>query len=71
MSTERLRSLAPLRSAAWWLRMFEQCDVQYLALDPHQDRRLIQYVRAQPRWRIDLWDPEGVLFVRDDAVQPP
>jgi hypothetical protein len=69
MPTEPSRSCPPPPSEAWWLGMFEQCDVQYLALDPNEDQRLIRYVRTQPRWRLDFWDPEGVLFVRSDVCQ--
>ena len=58
-----------MHTAAWWLRMFDQCDVKYLALDPDEDRRLIQYLQEEPGWTLDFWDRQGVLFVRSDVVQ--
>ena len=74
MTTERSTSrqqtsLVHVRSDAWWLSMFEQCDVKYLALDPDQDRSLIQLLQSRPEWTLDLWDQEGVLFVRSDVFQ--
>ena len=71
MSEELSGSRPSFQSEAWWLAVFERCDVQYLVLDPDQDQRLIRYMRRQPRWRLDFADPEGVLFVRRDIVQPP
>ena len=58
-----------LLSAAGWLKRFEQYDVQYLALDPDEDRGLIQLLQTRPEWTLDVWDPQGVLFVRSDVLQ--
>jgi hypothetical protein len=68
VSTERSDARPPFPSEAWWLAEFECFDVQYLVLDPDEDRRLIRYVRTQPRWRLDFSGPGGVLYVRGDVV---
>ena len=68
MQTERTPVDALLSSAAGWLARFEQCDVKYLALDPDEDRSLIQLLQTRPEWTLDFWDQEGVLFVRSDVL---
>ena len=69
MQTERTSVNASLASAAGWLKRFEQCDVKYLALDPDEDRGLIQLLQARPEWTLDFWDRQGVLFVRSDVLR--
>jgi hypothetical protein len=69
MQTEPIRAEALLSSAAGWLAHFEQYDVKYLALDPDEDRGLIQLLQARPEWTLDFWDRQGVLFVRSDVLQ--
>jgi hypothetical protein len=71
MQTEPTRAEALLSSAAGWLATFEQYDVNYLALDPDQDRELIQLLQTRPEWTLDFRDRQGVLFVRSDALQGP
>jgi hypothetical protein len=48
---------------------FAQCDVKYIALDPNEDRGLIQLLNSHPEWTLDLQDRQGVLFVRKDVLQ--
>lgn len=69
MQTKRSRADTLLSSAAGWLARFKQCDVQYLALDPDEDRGLIQLLQTRPEWTLDYRDREGVLFVRSDVLQ--
>ena len=68
-TTERTSATKLVSTAAGWLKRFEQCDVKYLALDPHEDRSLIQLLRTRPEWTLDFWDPQGVLFVRSDVLR--
>ena len=69
MQTECPGANTPLASAAGWLKRFEQYDVQYLALNPDEDRGLIQLLQTRSEWTLDVWDPQGVLFVRSDVLQ--
>ena len=69
MQAEHNSADTPLASAAGWLKRFEQYDVQYLALDPDEDRSLIQLLQTRPEWTLDVWDSQGVLFVRSDVPQ--
>ena len=74
MQTERTRADTLLATAAGWLAHFEQCDVKYLALDPDEDRSLIQLLQTCPEWTLDFWEPPAqgqsalVLFVRSDVL---
>jgi hypothetical protein len=68
MQTERSRADTVPFTAAGWLARFEQCDVKYLALDPDEDRSLIQLLQTRPEWTLDFWDRQGVLFVRSDVL---
>lgn len=47
-----------------WLRMLDEYDVQFLALDLQSDRNLVEFLRLQPGWAIDLENGEAVLFAR-------
>ena len=50
-----------------WLSDFDNLDVQFLVLDAEGDSRLLQCVRAHPRWTLDFSDGESVLFTRAGA----
>ena len=67
MQTQRTRASSVL-SAAGWLKRFEQYDVKYLALDPDEDRGLVELLRTRPEWTLDFEDRGGVLFVRSDLL---
>lgn len=69
MQTERTHADAPLSTPAGWLARFQECDVKYLALDPDEDRGLIQLLRSRPEWTLDFQDRQGVLFVRSDVLR--
>ena len=69
MQIDRTSADTPLASAAGWLARFEQYDVKYLALNPDEDRGLIQLLQTRSEWTLDVWDPQGVLFVRSDVLQ--
>jgi hypothetical protein len=68
MQTERSSADTLLSTAAGWLARFSQCNVKYLALDPDEDRGLIQLLQARPEWTLDFWDRQGVLSVRSDVL---
>ena len=69
MQTEHTHADSLLSPAAGWLARFEECDVKYVALDPDEDRSLIQLLQSRPEWTLDFWDPRGVLFVRSDVLR--
>jgi hypothetical protein len=53
-----------------WLGVFEEYDVEFIALDLHGDSELVNLCRSQPGWTVDFEDGEAVIFVRADAAQP-
>jgi hypothetical protein len=42
--------------------------VEFLVLDIHRDRGLLQAARLDPRWTVDFEDEEAVLFARVGAT---
>ena len=69
MQTEYTHTDSLLSFAAGWLARFEQYDVKYIALDPDEDRSLIQLLNSRSEWTLDFQDRQGVLFVRSDLLQ--
>jgi hypothetical protein len=47
-----------------WETTLDQYRVQFLVLDRNDDTELANHFRAQPRWRVDFEDNEGVIFAR-------
>ncbi len=45
-----------------WLEYFEKYGVQFVVLSPSQDRGLVEILRRQPEWLVDLEDHEVVVF---------
>jgi hypothetical protein len=68
MQTEGTRADPLLDAAAGWLRRFEQYGVQYIALDPDEDRGLVQLLQSRAEWTLDLQEQRGMLFVRSDVL---
>jgi hypothetical protein len=50
-----------------WLAVLDAFDVEFLVLDTHRDHGLLQAVRSDPRWIVDVEDREAVLFARAGA----
>ena len=69
MSGNDSTSRADSRSDEGWLKIIEDYEVGYLALDPEADDGLVRLVQSRPEWRVDFEDQEFVLFVRTDFVQ--
>ena len=51
-----------------WLAILEAYGVQYLVLDIHRDRDLLQLVRSRPGWTVDFKEGETVLFARTQTL---
>jgi len=47
-----------------WLKIFDQHDVKFIALDLRSDGDLVKFVRSQPEWVVDFENGESVLFAR-------
>lgn len=47
-----------------WLECFEEHDVRFVVLDPSRDGGLVEILRRQPGWLVDLEDHEVVVFAR-------
>ena len=47
-----------------WETTLDQYRVQFLVLDRDDDTELANHFRAQPGWRVDFEDNEGVIFAR-------
>ncbi|MBC8254293.1 MAG: hypothetical protein H8E35_09690 [Ardenticatenia bacterium] len=47
-----------------WETTFDQYGVQFLVLDRNDDTELANHFRAQPGWRVDFEDNEGVIFAQ-------
>jgi len=47
-----------------WETTLDEFRVQFLVLDRNDDTELANHFRAQPGWRVDSEDNEGVIFAR-------
>jgi hypothetical protein len=47
-----------------WPQVLDAYGVEFLVLDPHDDRELLDLFRSQPGWRVDFEDEEMALLVR-------
>ena len=54
---------------AHWLKVLDQFEVRFLALDLESDHGLVEFFLSQPGWVVDYRDKESVLFVRASDVQ--
>jgi hypothetical protein len=52
-----------------WPQVLDENGVEFLVLDPHDDRELLNLFRSQPGWRVDFENEEMALLVRTDGVQ--
>jgi hypothetical protein len=51
-----------------WPEVLDVYGVEFLVLDPHDDRELLNLFRSQPGWRVDFEDEEMALLVRAGSV---
>jgi len=47
-----------------WLELFEREDVQFVVLDPREDRSLVETLQSHRGWAVDYEDTDGVVFAR-------
>jgi len=47
-----------------WATTLDEYGVQFLVLDRNDDTELVSHFRAQPGWRVDFEDHEGMIFAR-------
>ena len=45
-----------------WLQMLDEENVQCIILDSQTDTELIETIRSQPKWIVDVEDTEVVIF---------
>jgi hypothetical protein len=51
-----------------WVRALNEHDVQYLVLNPHSKRDVVEFFRTHPVWEVDFEDEDMIIFVRDDRL---
>jgi hypothetical protein len=51
-----------------WPEVLDVYGVEFLVLDPHDDRELLNLFRSQPGWRVDFEDEDMALLVRAGSV---
>ena len=51
-----------------WPGVLDAYSVEFLVLDPHDDRELLDLFRSQPGWRVDFEDEDMALLVRAGSV---
>jgi hypothetical protein len=51
-----------------WPEVLDEYEVEFLVLDPHDDRELLDLFRSQPGWRVDFEDEDMALLVRAGSV---
>lgn len=51
-----------------WPQVLDEYGVEFLVLDPHDDRELLDLFRSQPGWVVDFEDEEMALLVRAGSV---
>jgi hypothetical protein len=49
-----------------WVEMFDEYGVQFLIVDRHNDRDLLDFFRSQAGWNVDFEDEEALIFVHAD-----
>jgi hypothetical protein len=50
-----------------WPQVLDEYGVEFLVLDPDDDRELLDLFRSQPGWRVDFEDEEMALLVRAES----
>jgi hypothetical protein len=63
MSADRTPSLTT-GQREHWLAALESHGVQFLVVNKHRDRALLDLVQSQPGWGIDFEDGEVALYKR-------
>lgn len=53
---------------AQWLSILDTYDVRFLILNRERDEGLVQLVRSDPKWTVDLVDGDSILFSRAQAL---
>lgn len=51
-----------------WSGVLDTYGVEFLVLDPHDDRELLNLFWSQPGWTVDFEDEDMVLLVRAGSV---
>jgi hypothetical protein len=51
-----------------WSEVLDEYGVEFLVLDPHDDRELLNLFRSQPGWVVDFEDEEMALLIRAGSV---
>jgi len=51
-----------------WVEVLDGYGVQFLILDVHSDRELVELFQSQPRWIVDFQDGEAVIFTRAEVA---
>jgi len=52
-----------------WLGVFDEHNVQFLALNPYSDSDLVKLLRSRSGWTVDFEDGEVVIFVRTGIAE--
>jgi len=51
-----------------WVGVFDEYGVEFVLLDRQDDGGLVEILRTEPAWQVDLEDGEVVIFVRADVA---
>ena len=47
-----------------WLDMLEENQVNFIALDPLHDVKLIEQLQTRPGWMVEFTNDEAIFFLR-------
>jgi hypothetical protein len=51
-----------------WLDVLEENNVNFMALDPVHDTKLIEQLQSRPGWLIEYATDDAIFFVRDEMT---
>ncbi len=51
-----------------WLAVLEENHVNFIALDPLHDVKLIEQLQIHPEWIVEFANDEAICFVRDEMA---
>jgi len=51
-----------------WVGVFDEYGVEFVLLNLQDDSGLVEILRTEPAWQVDLEDGEVVVFVRADVA---
>ena len=51
-----------------WLDVLEENHVNFMALDPIHDTKLIKQLQSRPGWIIEYATEDAIFFVRDEIA---